>query len=337
MGCVNQDTDRRNLHRFYGKAKTRDLFDEYDSQELRCVKQTFEKKKVRRSEKFKSKFLISEVLALRNLRTDLQDETARQERCARGDAWKLAKEIFNLKEEDKATFYSTSEEWTMPVDSGASKDMVSNKDLNRMLLEKTPAVLSFGEFFEEFGYSHHWTSGQNPHLIKKSKKIYCDTSNHVPLVVLGVSTSSSTSSASPTSSSQETVTDTEIPATSRSERASDDSSARGNSWHESTEIENLKKKDDEEIQSGELQGVLDWLQKFKHGSVDESVPEHRDASSSSYELPLEPRAKVVPSKHNIFTHLLEDRNCDICLRTKIPRASCRRRIGRVASTALHTR
>ena len=44
-----------------------------------------------------------------------------------------------------------------------------------------------------------------------------------------------------------------------------------------------------------------WLQEFKEGLIDESVPEHRDASSSSHELTLEPRAKVAPSKHNMFT------------------------------------
>ena len=47
-------------------------------------------------------------------------------------------------------------------------------------------------------------------------------------------------------------------------------------------------------------GVFHFPKDFKHGLVDESVPEHRDSSSSSHELPLEPRAKVVPSKHNIF-------------------------------------
>ena len=107
-----------------------------------------------------------------------------------------------------------------------------------MLLENTPAVLSHGEnSAKNFGYSYHWTSGQKPHPIKKGKKFHCGTSNHVPFVVPGLSTSSSTSSTSPTSSSQETVTDTEIPATRRSEKASEDSSARGNSWRESTEIE----------------------------------------------------------------------------------------------------
>ena len=110
-----------------------------------------------------------------------------------------------------------------------------------MLRENTQAVLSLGKLCQENGYSYHWMSGQKPHLIKNGKKFHCDTSNHVPFVVPGLSTSSSTSSTSPTSSSQETVTDTEIPATRRSEKASGDSSAPGNSWHESTEIENPKK------------------------------------------------------------------------------------------------
>ena len=75
------------------------------------------------------------------------------------------------------------------------------------------------------------------------------------------------------------------------------------------------------------------LQEFRHGLVDETVPEHRDASSSSHELPLEPRAKVVSGKHRIFTHFPKDRNGDICLRTTITRASCRRRTGTVLPSA----
>ena len=39
-----------------------------------------------------------------------QEETERQVRCARGDAWKLAKNIYKLKETEKATFYSPSDE-----------------------------------------------------------------------------------------------------------------------------------------------------------------------------------------------------------------------------------
>ena len=42
-----------------------------------------------------------------------------------------------------------------------------------------------------------------------------------------------------------------------------------------------------------------------------------------------PRAKVVPSRaqHSVFTDFPKDRNCDICMGTKIARASCRRRTG----------
>ena len=39
------------------------------------------------------------------------------------------------------------------------------------------------------------------------------------------------------------------------------------------------------------------------------------------------RGKVVSGKHRIYTHFPKDRNCHISLRTKITRASCRRRTG----------
>ena len=39
------------------------------------------------------------------------EETEGQERCASGDAWTFAKNIFKLKETEKATFYLPSDEW----------------------------------------------------------------------------------------------------------------------------------------------------------------------------------------------------------------------------------
>ena len=54
----------------------------------------------------------------------------------------------------------------------------------------------------------------------------CDVSNIVPFVVPGLSMSSSTPSTSPTSSSQETVIGTEVPATRRRESARGSSSTR---------------------------------------------------------------------------------------------------------------
>ena len=77
-----------------------------------------------------------------------QEEIERQKRCARGDAWRLAKNILELKETDKATFFSLTNEWCFPapsvinpeerefvVDSGASMHMLSRKDLNSAELE----------------------------------------------------------------------------------------------------------------------------------------------------------------------------------------------------------
>ena len=83
---------------------------------------------------------------------------------------------------------------------------------------------------------------------------------------------------------------TEHPASTRSESMSEE--VRGNSSHD----------------------LPAWLQEFRHNLVDESVPE-------------QPRAKVVSGKHSIFCHFPKDRNCDICVRTKITRASCSKRTG----------
>ena len=71
-----------------------------------------------------------------------QEETEWQERCAREAAWKLAKNVLKLKEHERATFFSPSENRCLPastlkpeerefvVDSGASMHMISKKDLN---------------------------------------------------------------------------------------------------------------------------------------------------------------------------------------------------------------
>ena len=79
-----------------------------------------------------------------------------------------------------------------------------------------------------------------------------------------------------------------------------------------------------------MRDLPDWLEVCTENPVDDSVPEHLDApASSSRELPSEPRAKVIPGKHSIFTHFLKDRNCNICLRTKITWAPRSKRTGTV--------
>ena len=64
--------------------------------------------------------------------------------------------------------------------------------------------------------------------------------------------------------------------------------------------------------------------------MDDRFPERRDShASSSHELSLEPTPtrSVDLGKHSVYTHFPKDRNCEICQRTKITRAPCRRRIG----------
>ena len=71
-----------------------------------------------------------------------QEETEWQEQGAREAAWKLAKNVFKLKEHERATFFSSPENRCLPasslkpeerefvVDSGASMHMISKKDLS---------------------------------------------------------------------------------------------------------------------------------------------------------------------------------------------------------------
>ena len=63
----------------------------------------------------------------------------------------------------------------------------------------------------------------------------------------------------------------------------------------------------------------------------------QDTSKSPHVLPMEPRGKVEAGsgKHSVYTQFPKDPNCDICLKTKITRASCRRRAGTVVPRAEH--
>ena len=95
--------------------------------------------------------------------------------------------------------------------------------LTLKVLDNTPAVLSLGKLCDENGYSYEWINGQKPHLIKDGIRIICNTENFVPIVVPGLSSSSSGSSStlrtpikqesrssSSTSSSSPTVSEIQI-------------------------------------------------------------------------------------------------------------------------------
>ena len=68
--------------------------------------------------------------------------------------------------------------------------------LTTKVLENTPAVLSLGKLCDGNGYSCEWINGQKPHLIKNGIRIQCNTENFVPIVVPGLSNSSSGSDSS---------------------------------------------------------------------------------------------------------------------------------------------
>ena len=76
--------------------------------------------------------------------------------------------------------------------------------------------------------------------------------------------------------------------------------------------------------------IPEWLQEFRENLVDDEIPlQGGSHASSSHEASLEPITKRREDlgKHNVHTHFPKDRNCEICKRTKITRAPCRRRNG----------
>ena len=76
--------------------------------------------------------------------------------------------------------------------------------------------------------------------------------------------------------------------------------------------------------------ILEWLQEFRENLVDDEVPLHGDShASSSHKVSLGPifKRREDLGKHSVSNHFPKDRNCEICKRTDIIRAPCRRRKG----------
>ena len=205
-------------------------------------------------------------------------------------------------------------------------------------LENTPAVLSLGKLCDENGYSYEWINGQKPHLIENGIRIQCNTENFVPIVVPGLSSSSSSSShpsTSMTPSRQESNHPTSSSSSSTSPTTMLSESETGEredlSGIDSHPVPVSSSNVEEMIERGDplCSDIPEWLQEFRENLVDDRVPEHRDShASSSHNPSLEPTPtrSVDLGKHCVFTHFSKDRNCEICQRTKITRAPCRRRI-----------
>ena len=84
--------------------------------------------------------------------------------------------------------------------------------------------------------------------------------------------------------------------------------------------------------------IPEWLQEFREILVDDEIPlQGGSHASSSHEVSLEPTTKRREDlgKQNVHTHVPKDRNCEICKRTKITRAPCRRRNGEAVPRAVN--
>ena len=75
-----------------------------------------------------------------------------------------------------------------------------------------------------------------------------------------------------------------------------------------------------------LEGLLEWSEPFKDNPEDtETCAPAQVCQDSDSERATKVAQRL--GKHNIFTHLPKCRDWDVCLRTKITTAPCRRRTG----------
>ena len=110
--------------------------------------------------------------------------------------------------------------------------------LTMKVLENTPAALSLGKLCDENGYSYEWINGQKPHLSKNGIRIQCNTENFVPIVVPGLSASSSSGSYHSTSRTP-----------SRQERHCSTSSSSSSSSPTATSSDNETREREDRIES----------------------------------------------------------------------------------------
>ena len=195
-------------------------------------------------------------------------------------------------------------------------------------------------------------------------RIICNTENFVPIVVPGLSASSSSgssstsrtplkqesqssssSSSSPSSLTvgdlsvreREDVTDSDISPVPVSQFVDDRSGRPGET--QATKIPKTNKKETTIERGNPLcsddSEIPEWLQEFRENLVDDEIPiQGGSHASSSHEASLEP---IVKRREDLgktqCSYSFKDRNCEICKRTKITRAPCRRRKGEAVPRA----
>ena len=154
------------------------------------------------------------------------------------------------------------------------------------------------------------------------------------------SSSSSTSSSSPTESEihtreREDQPESDISPVTVSTTVDDRSGRPGDTQANKTPKPNEKESKKEQSESL-CSEIPKWLQEFMENLVDDEIPVHGDShASSSHEASLEPifKRREDLGKHSVYIHFPKDRNCEICQRTKMTRAPCRRRNGEAVPRA----
>ena len=214
------------------------------------------------------------------------------------------------------------------------------------VLENTPAVLSLGKLCDENGYSFEWINGQKPHLIKNRIRIICNAENFVPIVVPGLSTSSSSGSDpvnfKDTFNTGESLfnffklvffTYTKWNSESRTRRSNWE-------WHLSSDCQLRLTKDRVEPMLIKPMKLSKSPRKdhrkngktryWRIGDTRKILISWNGCQNSEKIWWRSLRVREVSiGKHSVYTNFPKDRNCEICQRTKITRDPCRRRIGGV--------
>ena len=82
-----------------------------------------------------------------------------------------------------------------------------------------------------------------------------------------------------------------------------------------------RKKDNSRDADDPLGDLPEWLEEFTDNPEDTEVPA---SANTSHDSDSGRPAKVAARKHGSYSHFPEDRNCEVCLRTKMSRAVCRK-------------
>ena len=167
------------------------------------------------------------------------------------------------------------------------------------------------------------------HTLLKTKEKSIATRKTMAILVPGLSTgsSSSTTRTSPTTPPQDWTVEDSTPGPATIRRRSTCNRILGDQLHDSEQTEDKNKNIDPTL-GNRLHDLPEWSEDFTENVEDEGVLETENTpASTSRESDSELPRKVVSRRHGIFTHSAKDRNCEVCKRTKMTKALCRKRTG----------